>query len=42
MKIISFKYKTAKKQFFLLTILIVKKTLLNIMSQNWPRKIRLG
>ena len=34
MKIISFQCKTAKNQFYLLMMLIVNKTLLNLRSQN--------
>ena len=34
---ISFKYKTANKQFYLLMMLIVNKTLLNLRSQNRTR-----
>ena len=38
MKMISFQCKTAKNQFYLLMMLIVNKTLLNLRSQNRTRK----
>ena len=37
MRMISFQCKTAKNQFYLLMILIVNKTLLNLRSQNRTR-----
>ena len=38
MKMLSFQYKTAKNQFYLLMMLIVNKTWLNLRSQNRTRK----
>ena len=42
MKMISFQCKTAKNQFYLLMMLIVNKTLLNLRSQNRTRKTGFG
>ena len=42
MKMLSFQYKTAKNQFYLLMMLIVNKTLLNLRSQNRTRKTGFG
>ena len=39
MRMISFQCKTAKNQFYLLMMLIVNKTLLNLRSQNRTRSI---
>ena len=42
MKMFSFQYKTAKNQFYLLMMLIVNKTQLNLRSQNRTHKTGFG
>ena len=42
MKMVSFQFKTAKNQFYLLMMLILNKTRLNLRSQNRTRKTAVG